>query len=196
MERELVGWLVRFGAPLLFFAQVFGVFGLPIPDELLLIIAGALAATGRLNMSSTAVAAVTGCLTGITFSYAVGRWIGLPVLRARFTSHREMIERAQNWFRRFGGWLLMFGYFIPGVRHVTAIAAGSGCLSYPIFAAYAYPGGVLWCAVFLGIGYFAGDRWPEVAQAARAHLTQGAVIAAVVVATYAVVRVAAERRRT
>jgi len=196
VERELVAWLVRFGAPLLFFAQVFGIFGVPIPDELLLTIAGALVATGRLNLSSTVVAAIAGCLTGITLSYAVGRWVGLPLLRVRFQGRQDVIERAQGWFRRFGGWLLTFGYFIPGVRHVTAIAAGSACLNYPQFAAFAYCGGVLWCAVFLGLGYFAGDHWPEVAHAARSHVARGAMIIVAIGAMYVIAKVAAERLRS
>jgi membrane protein DedA with SNARE-associated domain len=196
VERELVGWLIRFGAPLLFFAQVFGIFGLPIPDELLLTVAGALIASGRLNLPSTVAAAFLGCLTGITMSYGVGRWVGLPVLHARFTSHRETIERAQEWFRRFGGWLLTFGYFIPGVRHVSAIAAGSSGLDYRRFAAFAYAGGAIWCSVFLGLGYFAGDRWPQVARAARTHSLRLALVAAGAVAVYAVIRLTAQRRRT
>src|SRR5262249_52499767 len=53
VEDELVRELVRYGAPLLFFAQVFGIFGLPIPDELLMTVAGALIASGRLDLSST-----------------------------------------------------------------------------------------------------------------------------------------------
>jgi membrane protein DedA with SNARE-associated domain len=191
---DVVGWLVRFGAPLLFFAQVFGIFGVPIPDELLLTAAGALIASGRLNATSTVAAAISGCLTGITLSYALGRWVGLPVLRARFKSHQDTIERAQSWFRRFGGWLLTFGYFIPGVRHVTAIAAGSGCLNYRTFVAYAYPGGVIWCGVFLGFGYVAGDRWPEIATAARTHMTRIAIVAAAAIGVYAAFRVAAQRR--
>jgi membrane protein DedA with SNARE-associated domain len=194
VNGELVGWLVRYGAPLLFFAQVFGIFGVPIPDELLLTAAGALIASGRLNATSTVVAAISGCLTGITMSYALGRWVGLPVLRARLKSHQDTIERAQSWFRRFGGWLLTFGYFVPGVRHVTAIAAGSGCLNYRTFVAYAYPGGAMWCAVFLGFGYVAGDRWPQVAAAVRGHTTRIAVVAACAVATYAAFRVVAKRR--
>ena len=194
VSGDLVGWLVRFGAPLLFFAQVFGIFGVPIPDELLLTAAGALIAGGRLNAASTVVAAISGCLTGITLSYAVGRWVGLPVLQARMKGHHDTIERAQSWFRRFGGWLLTFGYFIPGVRHVTAIAAGSGCLNYRTFVAYAYPGGVIWCAVFLGFGYVAGDRWAEVAAAGRAHIVRITVVAACAIAVYAVLRAAARRR--
>lgn len=194
MHGDLVGWLVRFGAPLLFFAQVFGIFGVPIPDELLLTAAGALIAGGRLNAASTIVAAISGCLTGITLSYALGRWVGLPVLQARMKSHHDTIERAQSWFRRFGGWLLTFGYFIPGVRHVTAIAAGSGCLNYRTFVAYAYPGGVIWCAVFLGFGYVAGDRWAEVEAAIRTHIVRIALFAAAGVAAYAAYRIFAGRR--
>ena len=159
----------------------------------MLTIAGALIATGRLNLSSTVVAAIAGCLTGITLSYAVGRWVGLPLLRVRFRGRQDVIERAQGWFQRFGGWLLTFGYFIPGVRHVTAIAAGSACLNYPQFAAFAYCGGVLWCAVFLGLGYFAGDRWPEVAHAARSHVARGAMIIVAIGAMYVIAKVAAER---
>ena len=196
MDRELVRWLVQYGSPLLFFAQAFGIFGLSIPDELLLTVAGALAASGHLNLFSTFTAAVSGCLTGMTLSYVVGRSIGLAVLHRPFIGHHDAIARAQHWFRRFGGWLLTFGYFIPGVRHVTAILAGSGSFDYRTFAAYAYPGGVLWCAVFLGLGYFAGDRWREVFHVARTHLGRAALIAAGAIVAYAAVRVVAERRRT
>ena len=55
------------------------------------------------------------------------------------------------WFRCFGRWLLAFGYFIPGVRHVTALAAGSA-LDYETFARYAYPGAVLWSCTFVALG--------------------------------------------
>src|SRR5436305_14345297 len=100
MERELITWLVRYGAPVLFAAQVLGIFGLPIPDELLLTIAGALVAKGVLNATATATAAVAGCLTGITLSYAVGRRVGLPLLRSTFRRHTHAIDRAQEWLRR------------------------------------------------------------------------------------------------
>src|SRR5262249_31406799 len=122
--------------------------------------------------------------------------VGLPGLHARFKSHRDTIERAQAWFGRFGGWLLTFGYFIPGVRHVTAIAAGTGCLNYPRFAAFAYPGAVLWCGTFLGLGYFAGDRWPEVAGAVRAHAAQAALLAVALFVIVAVTRTVIDRRRS
>jgi len=195
LERELAAWLVGYGAPLLFFAQVFGIFGLPIPDELLLTVAGALVRKGLLRGSSIATAAVAGCLSGISLSYVVGRVVDAAVLHARFQRHQDAINRAQAWFRRFGGWLLAFGYFIPGVRHVTAIVAGSSSLDFRGFALYAYPGGVLWCAVFLMLGYYAGDRWQDVAYTARSNAAVAAAVVACVGAGYVLIRLAAQRRR-
>jgi membrane protein DedA with SNARE-associated domain len=195
VERQFTEWLVRYGAPMLFVAQVFGIFGLPVPDELLLTLAGALIAKGVLHGSSTITAAIAGCLTGITLSYLVGRVIGIAVLSRVFARHLAHLERAQAMFRRFGGWLLAFGYFVPGVRHVTAIAAGAGCLNYSSFAVYAYAGGTLWCTVFLALGYFAGDRWQMVARTARLHAAGwGAVVICAVVA-FALAHLAIQRQR-
>jgi membrane protein DedA with SNARE-associated domain len=187
MEHQLSTWLVQYGALALFFAQAFGILGVPIPDELLLTISGALLAKGLLSGPSTVTATILGCLTGISLSYCLGRFVGLPILRARFRRHHRAFDRAHTWFGRFGVWLLAFGYFIPGVRHVTAIMAGSADVTYPRFAAYAYAGGVLWCSVFLLLGYYAGDRWRGVAEAARSHLMIGAIVAVCAAVLYALV---------
>ena len=58
-----------------------------------------------------------------------------------------------------GHWALTFGYFIPGVRHFTAYAAGMSELEAPQFALFAYSGAVLWVGTFLSLGYFLGERW-------------------------------------
>ena len=48
----------------------------------------------------------------------------------------------------------MFGYFIPGVRHLTGYIAGTTALEYRHFAVFAYTGGVAWVLAFIAIGYF------------------------------------------
>jgi membrane protein DedA with SNARE-associated domain len=194
VEQTLIDGLMRYGAPVLFFAQVLGVVGLPVPDEFLLTVAGALVHRGLLHPASVSVAALGGCLSGITVSYVLGRFIGLPVLLTRLRLPSHAVTRAQAWFRRFGGWLLTFGYFIPGVRHVSAIAAGSTPLSYPTFARFAYPGGAIWCSVFLGLGYVAGDRWREVARDSRAHFTVVSLVLVALIGAYIIVRVSVRPR--
>jgi membrane protein DedA with SNARE-associated domain len=170
MENILITWLGHYGPVVLFFAQMFGIFGVPIPDELLLTVAGALVRRGQLNGPATLIAAIGGCSTGITGSYVLGRTIGITTQHRVLHIRDSSLARAQRWFKRFGVWLLAFGYFIPGVRHVTAIAAGSAPLDYGQFARAAYPGAVLWCAVFLGTGYIAGDRLGDLVLFVRSHL--------------------------
>jgi len=159
MEHRLLTWLAQYGSGVLFCAQMFGIFGLPIPDELLLTVAGALVRQGQLNVVPTIAAAICGCICGITLSYVLGRTVGLATLRRVVHVSDAAFDRAHHWFERFGGLLLMFGYFIPGVRHCTAIAAGSAPLEYRTFAAFAYTGAVLWCLVFILLGYYAGSQW-------------------------------------
>jgi membrane protein DedA with SNARE-associated domain len=185
VERHLIEWLTRDGPHVLFFAQLFGIFGLPIPDELLLTIAGFLVRQHRLDGRATVFAAITGAAAGMTISYVLGRTLGSAVVQRAARAHPSAVARAQAWFRRFGCWLLAFGYFIPGVRHVTAISAGSTRLSYLTFSMYAYPGAAVWSLTFLGLGYFAETRAQLWLDAVRAHLAALAIAISVAVVAYA-----------
>jgi len=167
VEQRLLDWLASYGPAALFCAQMVGIFGLPIPDELLMTVAGALAREGQLGLASTIFAAIAGCMCGITLSYVVGRTAGVTALRRIVHVPEAGFARAQRWFHRFGGLLLTFGYFIPGVRHCTAIAAGSTPLDYPTFARFAYTGAVIWCLVFILLGYYAGGQWRMVLATAQ-----------------------------
>ena len=179
MEQRIAEAIVHYGVSLVFAAQMFGIFGVPIPDELLLTIAGVLVRRGQLSMTSTMLAAISGCIVGITFSYVLGRTFGVGILQRVFRHHEAALHRTQLGFERVGCWILAFGYYIPGVRHVTALSAGSMPLSFRTFTAYAYPGAVLWCATFVGLGYFGGDRWHDALESARRH---GIVIASIALA--------------
>jgi membrane protein DedA with SNARE-associated domain len=194
VDQTLTLWLSRFGTPVLFFAQLFGIFGVPIPDEFLLTVAGALVRRGQLNGPMTMAAAIGGCMGGITLSYVLGRTVGATALRRLLRVHEETFDRTQRWFTRFGHWLLTFGYFIPGVRHVTAIAAGSVPLTYRAFARAAYPGAVLWCSVFVGLGYYTGERWERYGTMMRSHLSTIAAIAGAAAVLFLIVRFATRSR--
>ena len=129
MEHTLLDWLARFGPSVLFFAQIFGIFGIPVPDELLLTLAGVLVRHGELNGPVTLLATYAGCGGGVTFSFVLGRTAGAAALRHRvLRSSGAGLNRAERWFKRFGLWLLAFSYFVPGVRHVSAITAGAASL--------------------------------------------------------------------
>jgi membrane protein DedA with SNARE-associated domain len=59
---------------------------------------------------------------------------------------------------------------MPGVRHVTAIVAGTSKLRPLLFAIFAYSGALLWSATFIGLGFFFGDQWSQVPGQVHKHL--------------------------
>ena len=93
MEQHFLEWLVHYGAPALFAAQVMGIFGLPIPDEFLLTLSGALVKKGDLSLVPVVLAAIGGAGSGITLSYVLGRTVG--VIGLRRVDHKR-IRRASR----------------------------------------------------------------------------------------------------
>jgi membrane protein DedA with SNARE-associated domain len=197
VEQRVLGWLAQYGLQGLFGLLVLGIVGLPVPDEFLLTVAGTLARAGRLPLAGTLAVAIGGAASGITISYLAGRFVGLAALRRVLHISDEALRRVQHWFAHSGRWLLAFGYFIPGVRHVTAVAAGSSGLGYGQFAAYAYPGAAIWSSVFVGAGYVLGDRWRPAFEVLRHHLRLVILVAVVAYGAYlAVAGVRWYRRRS
>ena len=92
---------------------------------------------------------------GITVSYWICRFAGHEVVH-RFGRYVHLTEDrllyVQHWFDRIGHWLLTIGYYIPGVRHFTAVVAGMSGMRYRAFAPYAYSGAVCGCLPSSGLG--------------------------------------------
>ncbi|MBA4603123.1 DedA family protein [Thermoactinomyces mirandus] len=162
MEQTLFTLLQEYGYIGIFLFLVFGIVGLPLPDEIMMTFLGYLTTIGQLNLYLTYVSALAGSACGITFSYLLGNWLGYPFLKKygrKIFITRRRLRLTQMLFRKYGNWLLFAGYFIPGVRHVTAYLAGISKISYWRFALHSYAGAVVWCATFIGLGHFLGANW-------------------------------------
>lgn len=168
--NSVLAWVSHYGYAGLFTLLMLGIVGLPVPDETLLVFCGYLISKGRLHPAWTFIAGLCGSACGITLSYLIGRTLGHGAV-LRFGKYvgltQTRLGRVHRWFERIGEWLLAIGYFIPGVRHFTAIVAGTSELEYRNFAAFAYTGAAVWVATFLCVGYIVGENW----QAAM-HLVQ------------------------
>src|SRR5262249_8318893 len=69
------------------------------------------------------------------------------------------MQKAHDWFAKFGKWTLTIGYFIPGVRHFTGFCAGMSKFEFKDFALFAYTGAFLWVTIFIFLGYCFGNYW-------------------------------------
>ena len=187
MEQQVLAWITQYGYQAIFVLLVLGIVGLPVPDETLLTFTGYLIYKGHLSPPLAFVSALTGSASGITVSYALGRVFGMALLH-RFGKYLhltpERLDRAHAWFEQIGQWALTFGYFIPGVRHLTAYAAGISSLEPQRFAIFAYLGSVLWVSTFLSLGYLLGERWHTVERNIHRYLVFVAVALGALAAGY------------
>jgi membrane protein DedA with SNARE-associated domain len=153
-QQSMALWIGQYGYPAIFLLLVGGIVGFPVPDQLLLVVSGYLVLTKVLAIGPTIVAAILGSIVGITMSYAIGRSSGSYVSRIRIAANR--LENARQWFERFGGWTLVFGYFIPGIRNLIGLTSGLMKLKIRYFAPYAYSGAVVSSLTCIFAGYFLG----------------------------------------
>jgi len=155
-------WISSYGYFGIFSLLLLGIVGLPVPDETLLVFSGYLIFRGILHPVATLIACFLGSSCGISVSYLLGRLLGRRVVShygRYFGITPDRLDKAHDWFRRIGYWTLTVGYFVPGVRHLTAIAAGLSELEAPTFMAFAYSGAFVWVSSFLLLGYFFGENW-------------------------------------
>lgn len=159
---------------------MFGIVGIPIPDETLLVLAGYLVYKGQLLIIPTVATAFCGSICGITLSYGLGRTAGVSLIeRYGCLLHisKEKIDRAHGWLARTEKWGLLIGYFIPGIRHLTGFAVGAANLKYSVFALFAYCGGLIWSCTFITLGYFGAQGWTQATGRVREALLIAAAIA-------------------
>jgi membrane protein DedA with SNARE-associated domain len=162
LEHALHLLISRYGYIGLSISLALGIVGVPVPDETLLTYAGYLICKGNLILPFVILSAFAGAAIGITASYGIGSKWGLPFLLKYgpkiHISHRK-IESAQKWMQKYGNFLLFIGFFVPGLRHLTAYLAGISRLNLRTFMLFAYTGALVWSTVFVYVGYLLGSRW-------------------------------------
>lgn len=184
--------MATYGYFAIFGLLVLGIVGLPVPDEFLLTSCGFLIFQNHLRPVPAFFSALAGSMSGITCSYVIGRTVGWKFLHSpagRLLHVKEdHIRRVHDWFEHLGHWALMIGYFVPGVRHFTAIVAGTSKLELRSFALFAYSGATLWVSTFLFIGYHFGERWPQILALVERHLKLASMAVGAALVVYAVFR--------
>lgn len=159
---KLLYILAHYGYGALAGLLALGVFGLPVPDEFLLIFCGYLVHAGKLKFIPIIIAAFIGSITGITVTYLLGFFAGrraINIFGRRLEIIEERLDTVHDWFNKFGKLVIPIGYFIPAMRSMIAFFAAISLIPYMEFAVYAYLGGLSWVVLYIGIGWYLGKDW-------------------------------------
>jgi membrane-associated protein len=170
VDRYLLDLANMYGVWLyaILFAIVFAETGLVVtpflPGDSLLFAAGAIAATGALEVWVLAAVIVVAAVLGNTVNYSIGRSAGSRIIeRARVDPkwgrwiNPAYVTRAHEFFERHGGKAVVLGRFMPIVRTFVPFVAGVAEMSYPAYTFYNVVGSVAWAGACIGAGYLFGN---------------------------------------
>src|SRR5881296_2891426 len=161
-EQAVVQWVTDYGYFGIFFLLIFGIIGLPVPDEWLLVISGYLAFKNVLGFVPTVAVAVLGSAGGLTMSYVLGRTSSGYMVRRYghwLSIDDENIRHTEHWFQNLGRWVLVVGPFVPGVRNLRGYIAGASRLRIHLHALRLSGGGYS-SLTFVTLGYLVGRHVP------------------------------------
>ncbi len=153
-------FFVHYAYAILFLWVLVEMVGVPVPSVPVLLTAGTLSATHRINGPLALLAVITACLIGDTFWYYLGRRFGHAVLRLLCRLSFEAatcVTRTEGYFQKRGAVTLLFAKFVPGLSTVAAPIAGQTGMPYARFFVYDLAGSVIWALAYLLAGFFFGD---------------------------------------
>ena len=194
----IAGQLAHYGVPLVGFNVLLQQLGLPIPAVPTLMLAGALAASGRIGFASALSIAVLASLVADLVWFWAGRRYGYPVLRllCRISlSPDTCVRQTEGIFERWGFYSVVVSKFVPGFSTVAPPIAGALGMSVRAFTLASTASALLWAGAAMVVGLIFAQQIEAVVAWISTHVPLAGLVAIVLVAVYALVKVA-QRYRT
>ncbi len=196
MLNDVLQWISQYGYFGIFVLMLLGI--LPLPDVTILIFSGYLTTLGGLRFDLMLLSAAAGAIAGVTLNYALGRYLGYELLRrhGRWVGcDDEKLRKLHEWYDKYGGWTLVFGYYVPAIRQLAALVAGTSRMFFPRFMLWAYPAVVIWAVIFVTLGRQMGEHWREAVATANRHASLLTIALLVAVGLYVLYRIWRRRSR-
>ncbi len=138
----------------------------PIPSELVLPLTGYYVSEGEFNFALAVAAATAGSVIGAFVLYTIARRGGRALLlrHGRLLRLKDSdLDRADDWFDRYGGWLVLAGRLVPGARSLVSVPAGLSEMPRVRFGLLTALGSAVWNAALVGLGAALGRNYEKVA---------------------------------
>jgi membrane protein DedA with SNARE-associated domain len=156
-----IAFVERHGYALLFLWVLAEQSAVPIPSVPLLLAAGALIHTGRLNAFLVIVCCVVAALIADSIWFQLGKRRGRGVLRllCRLSIEPDScVRQTENAFLKYGMKSLLISKFVPGLNTVAAPLAGNSKKPYWRFALYDLAGALIWSGGYVAAGYIFSEQ--------------------------------------
>lgn len=160
-------------------------FGLPLPEDITLILAGLLASTHKISLGGALIVGFSGVLLGDSILFALGRRYGKKLFSIKpfsiaFPPHR--IQAAEIRIIRNQHFICFVGRFIPGLRACIFALVGSMGVKPKVFFIQDGLAALISVPVWVFVGYYTGENWDlAIARANEAQWILFALVSSVIV---------------
>ncbi|ANZ34118.1 DedA family protein [Staphylococcus carnosus] len=145
----------------------------PIPSELILTFSGFLTLHSNMNIIGVIIAATLGSVFGAIVLYFIGRFLSIERLQKLANGKTGKIlrfkasdlDKATGWFDNHGKKIVFFARFIPVIRSLISIPAGTTNMPLISFLILTTLGTLIWNTVLVILGQQAGEAWPKISAA-------------------------------
>jgi membrane protein DedA with SNARE-associated domain len=161
---QIEGYIAAVGYPALFGLLFLCGFGLPVPEDIPLIIAGALIAKGSMTWFWAGLLAWCGIIGGDVCLYWISRKLGprvtkLPLIRSHIT--QERLDRVGKMFDKYGVGVVGVGRLIAGIRGAMVICAGTIRFNFLTFIIADSLAAIVSGGLWMLLGHWLGQNLTE-----------------------------------
>jgi membrane protein DedA with SNARE-associated domain len=141
----------------------------PIPSEIILTFGGFMTTQSVLSIGGVVVSSTLGSVVGAILLYGVGRLLDISRLEKlvdrygrilRLTG--EDLHRTFGWFSRYGTWAVFLCRFVPLIRSLISIPAGTVRMKLVPFLLLTTLGSLIWNAALISLGAAVGASWETI----------------------------------
>jgi membrane protein DedA with SNARE-associated domain/rhodanese-related sulfurtransferase len=155
LNHELLSGFGQYGLAFVVGNVLLDQLGLPVPAVPTLIVAGAVAAHGRMSLPALFMGSVIACLAADCGWYLIGEKFGIRVLKTLCKVSLEpdsCVSQTQTRFERWGVNSLVIAKFIPGLAIIAPPMAGAMRIGWLRFIVLSTGAAILWVGLGLGLG--------------------------------------------
>ena len=153
------GLFVYVGLFFIVFAETGLALGFFLPGDSLLVVAGLVAATGKLNVALLIGLLFVAAVVGDAVGYYTGARLGPRLFKKKksLLFRPSHLQKAHAFYEKYGGKTIVIARFVPIVRTFAPIVAGAAEMPYRRFVLFNVAGGLLWVTTMVLGGYFLGS---------------------------------------
>lgn len=170
-----------------------------IPSEIVLGFGGYLVWKGEISFWGAVLFGTLGAVGQNWILYAIGRYGGRPIVEkyGKYIKIKQKhVDKAENWFNKFGSGIVFTARFVPIMRQVISIPAGMARMNFGLFTLLTAVASLPWSILFVYLGKSLGENWDQIDEKAGAYVQPAILIAIALLIVYVLFKVVRARRKS